>query len=231
MALAQRVSPLSSRPEHGSIKVGVVQEELRVLHLHLKSAKRRLAPRWLGGGSHCPPSQWHNSSNKATPTLTSPHLLIVPFIPWAKHIQTTTFIITIYFLSYSFCLPLFTYSFSSGQWIFIGIYVTWGWETGWQAWIWSNELTLSQVSYRQLLLLDRGSGWVMRSQVCRSNGAGNVQLSLPYSKSCPLSPKTAQSPGPSELAGSRPFMWGLLFSLPCCPPDPWLWNASDKKVH
>jgi hypothetical protein len=34
-----RFSPLSSRHEHGSIQAGMVQEELRVLHLHLKVAK------------------------------------------------------------------------------------------------------------------------------------------------------------------------------------------------
>jgi hypothetical protein len=31
---------LSSRWEHGSIHAGMVQEELRVLHLHLKAARR-----------------------------------------------------------------------------------------------------------------------------------------------------------------------------------------------
>jgi hypothetical protein len=41
-------SILSSRQEHGSIQVGMVQEELRVLHLHLKSASRILASRQLG---------------------------------------------------------------------------------------------------------------------------------------------------------------------------------------
>jgi hypothetical protein len=41
---------------HGSIQAGIVQEELRVPHLHLKAARRRLArPSWLGGGSLCPP--------------------------------------------------------------------------------------------------------------------------------------------------------------------------------
>jgi hypothetical protein len=44
----QRVSPLSSRWEHGSIQAGMVQEELRVLHLHLKIARRRLTSRKLG---------------------------------------------------------------------------------------------------------------------------------------------------------------------------------------
>jgi hypothetical protein len=38
----QRVSPLSSRWEHGSIQAGMVWEELRVLHLDLKVARRRL---------------------------------------------------------------------------------------------------------------------------------------------------------------------------------------------
>ena len=44
----QRFSPLSSRQEHGSIQAGMVQEELRVLHLHLKAARRILASRQLG---------------------------------------------------------------------------------------------------------------------------------------------------------------------------------------
>jgi hypothetical protein len=43
----QRFSLLSSRREHGSIQSGIVQEELRVLHLHLKAAMRILASRQL----------------------------------------------------------------------------------------------------------------------------------------------------------------------------------------
>jgi hypothetical protein len=46
----QRFSPLSSRREHGSIQAGMAQEELRVLLLHLKVARRRLASSQLGGG-------------------------------------------------------------------------------------------------------------------------------------------------------------------------------------
>ena len=38
----QRFNPLSSRQEHGIIQAGMVQEELRVLHL-LKVDRRRLA--------------------------------------------------------------------------------------------------------------------------------------------------------------------------------------------
>ena len=34
--------------EHGSIQAGVVQAELRVLHLHLKAASERLTSRLLG---------------------------------------------------------------------------------------------------------------------------------------------------------------------------------------
>jgi hypothetical protein len=41
----QRFTPLSSRQEHGSIQAGMAQEELRVLHLHLKAASRILASR------------------------------------------------------------------------------------------------------------------------------------------------------------------------------------------
>jgi hypothetical protein len=35
-------STVSSRQEHGSIQTGTVQEELRVLHFHLKVASGRL---------------------------------------------------------------------------------------------------------------------------------------------------------------------------------------------
>jgi len=45
--LAYRFSPLSSRQEHGSIQKNMVQE-LRVLRLHLKAARRRLTSRQLG---------------------------------------------------------------------------------------------------------------------------------------------------------------------------------------
>ena len=38
----QRFSPLSSRWEHGSIQVGMAQEELRVICLHPKAASGRL---------------------------------------------------------------------------------------------------------------------------------------------------------------------------------------------
>jgi hypothetical protein len=37
----QRFSPLSSRWEHGSVQAGMAQEELRVLHLYLKVARRQ----------------------------------------------------------------------------------------------------------------------------------------------------------------------------------------------
>jgi hypothetical protein len=51
----QRFSPLSSRQKHGSIQAGMVQEELRVLHLHPKEARNRLdILKHLGGGSPCP---------------------------------------------------------------------------------------------------------------------------------------------------------------------------------
>jgi hypothetical protein len=47
----QRFSPLSLRQEHGSIQAGMVQEELRVLHLYLKADNKILASRQLGGES------------------------------------------------------------------------------------------------------------------------------------------------------------------------------------
>jgi hypothetical protein len=55
------------------------QEELRILYLVLKANRRKLASRELGRGPLSPPIQWHISSNKATPTLTRPHFLMVPF--------------------------------------------------------------------------------------------------------------------------------------------------------
>jgi hypothetical protein len=44
----QSFSPLPSRWKHGSIQAGIVQEELRVLHLHPKAASGRLTSRQLG---------------------------------------------------------------------------------------------------------------------------------------------------------------------------------------
>jgi len=46
----QRFSPSLPRQEHGSIQTGMVQEELRVLYLHLKAASRILASWKLGQG-------------------------------------------------------------------------------------------------------------------------------------------------------------------------------------
>jgi hypothetical protein len=42
------VQPIIICVEHGSVQTGMVQEELRVLHLHLKAASRRLSSRKLG---------------------------------------------------------------------------------------------------------------------------------------------------------------------------------------
>ena len=67
----QRFSPLSSRRGDSSIQAGMVQEELRVLHLHLKASSRILAFRYLGLGEKA-----HTHSD--TPTPTRPYLLIVP---------------------------------------------------------------------------------------------------------------------------------------------------------
>jgi hypothetical protein len=50
-----------------------MQAELRVLHLHLKAASGRLNSRLVGWGLTA-------HTYKATPTLTGPHLLIVPFL-------------------------------------------------------------------------------------------------------------------------------------------------------
>jgi hypothetical protein len=54
----QRFNSLSSRWKHGSIQEGMVQEELRVLHLHPKEFKNRLGIlRQLGGKSLSLPPQ------------------------------------------------------------------------------------------------------------------------------------------------------------------------------
>jgi hypothetical protein len=45
LGLTQRFCPVSSTQEHGIVKAGMVQEELRVLHLHLKAASRILTSR------------------------------------------------------------------------------------------------------------------------------------------------------------------------------------------
>ena len=44
----QRFSSLSSRWEYGSIQADMVQKELRILHLHLKAARRSMASMQLG---------------------------------------------------------------------------------------------------------------------------------------------------------------------------------------
>jgi hypothetical protein len=41
----QRFSPLSSSWEHGSIQAGMMQAEMRVVHLYLRAASTILAPR------------------------------------------------------------------------------------------------------------------------------------------------------------------------------------------
>ena len=75
-------------------------EELRVVHLDPKAAKRRLSSTGIQEealtphlvefehrGSQHPPTQWHISSNRATPPPTRSHLLKVPF-SMAKYSDT-----------------------------------------------------------------------------------------------------------------------------------------------
>ena len=81
-----RFSSVWSRQEHGSFQASISQKELRVLHLHSKEAKEQtFFQEGLKAHRHndtLPPTG-HAYSNKVT-HLTSP-------LPWAKHIQTTTF--------------------------------------------------------------------------------------------------------------------------------------------
>jgi hypothetical protein len=76
LGLAYRFSPLSSRWNHGSVQVGMVQEELRVLHLHLKAARRRLP------GIEDEVLKVHAHNDTLLPTR--PHLPNSA-TPWAKH--------------------------------------------------------------------------------------------------------------------------------------------------
>ena len=59
----------------------VLERELRVLPLHLKVEKGRVAPMWLGEGSHCLPKKRHTASNTVTPPNSA--------TPRANHAQTT----------------------------------------------------------------------------------------------------------------------------------------------
>jgi hypothetical protein len=43
--MGSEVQSIITRQEPGSIQAGMVQEELRVLHLHLEADRRRLASR------------------------------------------------------------------------------------------------------------------------------------------------------------------------------------------
>jgi hypothetical protein len=60
----------------------MVQEELRILHLHLKAASRILTSRQVGWGSYRPHPQWHSYSNRVTPSNSA--------TSWAKHKQAIT---------------------------------------------------------------------------------------------------------------------------------------------
>jgi hypothetical protein len=55
----QRFSPLSSRQEHGSIQAGMVQVELRVLHLDLTVARRKTNSSEQRGASKPTPKVTH----------------------------------------------------------------------------------------------------------------------------------------------------------------------------
>jgi hypothetical protein len=68
--------------ENSSIQAGMVEGMVRVLHLHLKVDRGRLAPMFLGGGSHCPLQ--HTYTNMATFSNSA--------TTWAKYIQTTTYV-------------------------------------------------------------------------------------------------------------------------------------------
>jgi hypothetical protein len=64
----------------------VLEKELRILHLVLWAAKSvsHSGSSLSINETSKPTSTVTTSSNKATPTLTRPHLLIMPF-RWAKH--------------------------------------------------------------------------------------------------------------------------------------------------
>jgi hypothetical protein len=70
----------------------MVQGELRVLHLHLKAARRRLAAKMRVLKST--PTA-HTCSNKATPPNSA--------IPWAKHIQITTVLLVVFICKHFKC--------------------------------------------------------------------------------------------------------------------------------
>jgi hypothetical protein len=70
LGLAYRFSSLSSRWEHDSVQADMMQEELRVLRLHLEAARRRLTSRQDKG------IKAHIQND--TPTPTRLHFLIVP---------------------------------------------------------------------------------------------------------------------------------------------------------
>jgi len=78
--------------KHGSVQPGLVHKELRVLHPDQHAAGWGAHWAWLEHLNLKVHSQWHTSSNKATPTPTRPHLLIEP-LPmglWGPSIQTST---------------------------------------------------------------------------------------------------------------------------------------------
>jgi hypothetical protein len=65
----QRFNLVLSRQKHGSVHAGVVQEELRVLHPHLKATRRPLTSREIG---------WGYKAHTTVTHFNRPYLLIVP---------------------------------------------------------------------------------------------------------------------------------------------------------
>ena len=99
-------SPLSFMWEHSSIQVGMVQELLRELHLHLKAASRILGSRQLGWECLSPHPQRQIYFNKGTPLIIPlPGLSIHKPSQWHMH----TCIMDITMDTWEFCGLLSTF--------------------------------------------------------------------------------------------------------------------------
>ena len=76
------IQSIISRQKHGRVWAGMMLEELRVLHLHVKATSRILAYRKLGWGLKNIPTVTHLLHQDTPPNRVT---------PWTKHIQTITF--------------------------------------------------------------------------------------------------------------------------------------------
>ena len=99
------VQSIIIKVRQSSIQAGMVQDELRVLHLHPKAASRILTSRQLGQGSSSPCPPWYTYSNRPTPSNSA--------TPWAEHKQIITAGMCVIYMTTCICECTSVYEWGS----------------------------------------------------------------------------------------------------------------------